>query len=294
MKSISLLLMSYKGLYTLTQLCEAGYAPLIDKVIFARDRGVQKDYVKEMQACCMAYQIPCYYRVEQVQINSPFALAISWRWLLNLSQTKLIVLHDSLLPKYRGFAPLVSQLINQEKEIGLTAIFASEKGYDQGPIISQWKKEISFPIKIQECIEILAKGYAELSINIFREIASGSSLTSYPQEETAATYSLWRDEADYCINWNQSAEDILRFINALGFPYAGASTSLEREKVRIWEAEIYPDEEIVNRDCGKVIFVKEGFPIIVCARGLLMIKAASFDKNGKSLFPLKKFRLRFR
>jgi methionyl-tRNA formyltransferase len=57
------------------------------------------------------------------EICSDFNIAISWRWMLKVSN--LIVIHDSLLPKYRGFSPLVNMLINGEDTLGVTVLFAT-------------------------------------------------------------------------------------------------------------------------------------------------------------------------
>ena len=86
-----------------------------------------------------------------------YQLAIGWRWLISGTEN-LIVLHDSLLPKYRGFAPLVNSLINGEQEIGVTAIWAGPE-FDAGEIIFQEKAGICYPIKIQEAIEIVSGLY---------------------------------------------------------------------------------------------------------------------------------------
>ena len=79
-----------------------------------------------------------------------FSIAVAWKWLIKQKDI-LIVLHDSLLPKYRGYLPLVSQLINGEKEIGVTSFFANDK-YDEGDIIYSSKIDIKYPITIEQAI----------------------------------------------------------------------------------------------------------------------------------------------
>ena len=64
-----------------------------------------------------------------------FKFAIGWKWIID-NTSQLIVLHDSLLPKYRGFSPLVNSLINGDTLTGVTALFASSE-YDKGEIIEQ-------------------------------------------------------------------------------------------------------------------------------------------------------------
>ena len=112
----------------------------------------------------------------------------------------LIVLHDSLLPKYRGFAPLPTALINAEPYVGVTALFAKEKSdeYDRGDILGQRKLAVTYPARIQTVISAISGAYADLVIDIWRRIHAGVKLTGTPQNEAEATYSLWRVGADSC------------------------------------------------------------------------------------------------
>ena len=57
---------------------------------------------------------------------------------------------------------------------------------------------------------------------------------------------------------------------------------------------IIDDVKIENRDVGKIIFIKDGYPVIVCGKGLLKITEAVYLNDAKSIFPLKKFRIRLR
>jgi methionyl-tRNA formyltransferase len=89
------------------------------------------------------------------------------------------------------------------------------------------------------------------------------------------------------------ANEILNFIYAVGFPFLGASTCFNDQKIRIFDAEIIKDVKIINRDVGKVIFFDERFPVIVCGKGLLKISDAIYDHNKLTIFPLNNFRIRF-
>src|SRR5262245_8444846 len=116
MGKISFFLMSLKGFNTLTAFIEALGRKNIDIVVSAKDSNVEKDYYSEIEMLCREFEIPFCNRTEKFEVKSSYALAISWRWLVDLSDTRLIVFHDSILPKYRGFAPLVTSLINGEDE----------------------------------------------------------------------------------------------------------------------------------------------------------------------------------
>jgi methionyl-tRNA formyltransferase len=112
------------------------------------------------------------------------------------------------------------------------------------------------------------------------------------QDESKATYSLWRDEADYRIDWTKQATMIRRFIDAVGFPFKGASCVVDGKVLRIAEAEEIADVIIENRDAGKVIFIQDGKPVVVCGQGLLKIHGL-YDELGNSMLPFARFRSRF-
>ncbi|WP_326981883.1 formyltransferase family protein [Chryseobacterium sp. MYb264] len=291
MNKITLYLMSLKGLEVLKAVIASDYKNIVEKIIIGRDAHIQNDYAEEIVSLCKDHDIPYHYRTDVFTVESAYSLAISWRWLIHESPSRLIVLHDSLLPKYRGFAPLVNMLINREDRIGVTALFANQE-YDRGDIIYQSSSEISYPMKISDAIEKISENYIETVIYILERIHSGTDLTATPQNENEATYSLWRDEDDYLINWTQSAESIENFIQAVGYPYRGASTFINQEKIRILEAESVPDVKIMNRTAGKIIFVEGSYPVIVCGEGLLRLTKVISDRTDEDMLPFKNFRIK--
>lgn len=289
--TITLFLMTQKGFDVLQALIQHTLSSCISEVVIGRDNQIDNDYSEEIISLCKENQIRFYERKDIPTITSTYSVAISWRWLIPSKLNTLIIFHDSLLPKYRGFAPLVNMLINGEPQLGVTAIFATE-AYDEGEIIAQSSSLISYPIKISEAISIISQNYIDLALSIFKQIDKGIPLKSSPQDESLASYSLWRDEDDYLIDWNKNASYILGFINAVSTPYKGASTYLNGKKIRILDVELYPDVHIENRDTGKVIFVKDKHPVIVCAKGLLKLNTVIDDVTRENLIPFTNFRVR--
>lgn len=287
--------MTKKGFLVLKSLLKSNYAPNLAFVVGALDKNVRKDYNTEIRELCTANGIAYYDKHEPgyMDIQVEYFLAISWRWLIKTkNSTSLIVLHDSLLPRYRGFSPLVNCLINGEREIGVTALFA-EKEYDKGPIIGQSKINVEYPIKIATAIDLISNCYVDLVLDIFSKINSNTIISAEPQDESLATYSLWRDDEDYKIDWSKSSNEIRRFIDAVGNPFLGASTFVGERKVRIFESIEIPDITVENRSPGKVVFMEKGKPVVVCGEGLLMITDAIFDDTQEPLIPLKMFRIKF-
>lgn len=287
---IRLFLMGQKGLDSLKAIQSEEMIAMIHSVVVGEDKNVQNDFSNEIRAYCSNKGIAHTSRTEAGNRPAKVThdIAISWRWLL-AETNNLIVFHDSLLPKYRGFNPLVTALINGDTQIGVTALFASGE-FDAGPIISQKKIDIRYPIKLQDAIEKLGGAYAELMTELLNGIAQ-NTLESIEQNENEVSYSLWRDEDDYEIDWSLNANDIQRFIDSVGFPYKGAKTLVDGETVRIMDAEALADVAIANRTPGKVLFKREGHFDVVCGQGLLRLKDIRTE-NGER-FTSNKFRLRF-
>jgi methionyl-tRNA formyltransferase len=225
-------------------------------------------------------------------MDADFLFAVSWRWLIKTRPgQKLVVFHDSILPRYRGFAPLVAALVNGDSRLGVTALLASSE-YDSGPIIARETIGIKYPLKIDDAIEMLTPLYRRLALKVMGRVLR-TKLTGKRQDESRATYSLWRDDADYFIDWNRSAPDIRRFVHAVGFPYLGAATIAAGRVHRILDCTPVGDVRVENRTPGKVIFQREGRPVVVCGKGLLRIDEMVDTRRGRPALPLKKFRTRF-
>ncbi len=291
-RPLTLFLMNQKG-YVVLQALVKTYPHLLETVISARDPNMQKDYYDEICAVCAQHDVTFHDRADSWPVESPFAIAIGWRWLIRLSDCRLVVFHDSLLPKYRGFNPLVSGLLSGDNQIGVTALFASES-YDCGDIIAQSASSITYPIKIQQAFDIISKNYEELALMIATRIEQNVPLEGKRQDDQQASYSLWRDDDDYFIDWSWSAEYINRFVDAIGFPYKGAATLIEGRTARVLDVECVEDVAIVNRKPGKVIFIHDAKPVVVCGKGLLKINNLIDDRTNKPLLPLSKFRVRFK
>lgn len=285
--------MNQKGFAVLAALLAKLGKGAIREVVVARDPQVLNDYAQPMIDLCQRQGISCFERSTYVGTASESLLtfAIGWRWILPDTRG-LVIFHDSLLPRYRGFAPIPNALINGETVLGVTAIEAAAR-YDLGDILAQAKIEIAYPIKVSDAIERVIPLYLELAIELAQRFLAGKKFQSTPQNQANASYSLWRDEEDYLIPWHQDSERIKRFVDALGFPYRGASSFIRNKKVRILDACTVSDLKIENRDPGKVIEVQDGKPIVVCGQGLLQINEAVSDLDQLSILPLKVFRTRF-
>jgi len=293
MSKLTLFLMGAKGLACLKAITEK-FPSQIEMVVYARDKNVENDYVNEILAFCELHQIKCCDKKSWDNHNDIqtqcYAIAVSWRWLIEHKNLTLIVLHDSLLPKYRGFNPLVSALINGDDKIGVTALFAN-KEFDRGDIIDQASIKITYPITIADAIETITSCYQKLILQVV-ELLINNKLIAKVQDESQATYSLWRDNEDYFLDWNLDAQTLSRSVDALGYPYAGAKTRMDEQVITITKSEALPDLIIENRTPGKILFFNNNQPEVVCGKGILRIVEAINENKEKIEFT--KFRQRFK
>ena len=289
---VTLFLMTLKGYRCLNELINAFNADTIDQVIYAKDTTVQNDYSEEIIGLCEKYKIPCTFRKDAFAITTKWVLAVSWKWMIEHPDT--IILHDSILPRYRGWAPLVTALLNEDSCVGVTALVASDE-YDKGVMIGCNIISISYPIKVAAVIELICGCYEKLINTIVKQILDEETIWSVPQIEAMSTYSLWLDEEDYRIDWTWDAEYIKRFVDSTGYPYKGASC-YEKDVglIRIIDCEVVDDVRVMNRErhIGKVIFVKEYNPIIICGSGLLKITKMVNNDEFVYTLPKNKFRTR--
>src|SRR5687768_8369333 len=108
--TIGLYLMNQKGWSTLKVLIDNNFQEHIGYVVSDRDLSVEDDFFSNIAEECLTAGIALFTRKEKTIPPVDYKLAIGWRWLIAESEN-LIVLHDSILPKFRGFAPLVNTLI---------------------------------------------------------------------------------------------------------------------------------------------------------------------------------------
>lgn len=287
-------LLGQKGYQVLASVL-GSYGAHIQAVIVGHDQAIQDDFSALIIAKCNDYGIRWIEREDSQGVLADFhgyKFAIGWRWLIE-DTNNLIVFHDSLLPKYRGFAPLVNALIQGESRLGASALFATTH-YDTGDIIDQKSFEANYPLKIMDAITKVGLLYVEMAHNIMDCLLQEGILPRKKQDESLATYSLWRNARDYFINWYWNADKIARFVDAVGFPYQGAKSYANGQVVTIHHVSPIPDVTIQDREnaVGKILFIEDGLPVIVCHTGLLKIIQLT-DKYGNNLLPVKIFRTIF-
>ncbi len=287
-----LFLLGKKGFKSLSSLIDYGFSSTISTVVIGRDKAILNDYHNEIIQLCEQNKINWIDKKSFNALNeNEVAFLISWKWLMKGNTDQLIVLHDSILPKYRGFNPLVTALINGDGEIGVTAILPDDE-IDEGDIIEQKTCKINYPITIGEAIEVTIDLYSEILQQLFKKIfVLGEKLNGYQQKKEYASFSLWRDETDYFIDWTWDSVKIKRFIDAVSDPYDGAKFYMNNQVVKVLMSELIEDVNISNRTPGKLFKINGNSAVVVCGSGLLEISNCYYVEN-KQKVKFEKLRVR--
>ena len=165
---------------------------------------------------------------------------------LSLSKHGFINIHASLLPKWRGAAPIQRSIMNLDKETGVSIMKIVEK-LDAGPVMMQEKINVTSEMNAEDLSNKLSDLSSKLIIECIDEIEGGKA-KFIDQDEQKATYAKKINKAEGKINWDNSAENILAQINSL-LPNPGAWFSFMGERYKILKASISEAEG----EKGKVI-----------------------------------------
>jgi len=201
--------------------------------------------------------------------------------LLELPEYKAINVHASLLPKYRGGAPIHRAIIDGEKETGISIMYMDEK-MDEGNIISQEKIEIKKDYNVGTLHDKLSLIGAKLLMETLPSIFSNTN-KSIKQDNAKATYAYNIKPEDEKIIWDKNSEQIYNQIRGLN-PWPGAYTLLDNKRVKV-----YKSIEVSNNKSGQpgeiISIVKDG--IIVKAGNNTSIKLLEVKLAGKRLQTIK-------
>ena len=189
---------------------------------------------------------------------------------LGLARKGFINIHGSLLPKWRGAAPIQRSIMNQDKETGISIMKIVEK-LDSGPLSKVYKIKIDQNNNAQEISEKLSNLAAEKILDNVDDILD-DKIKFTDQDFSKATYAKKIEKSEGKINWNDKASNIVGKINGL-FPLPGAFFNFNGERYKILKAEI-------GNGVGKVGEVLNDKLEIACINGQ-SIKILEIQRQGK-------------
>ena len=195
---------------------------------------------------------------------------------LDIPKYSCINLHASLLPMYRGAAPLNWAIINGEKVTGNTTMLM-DVGLDTGDMILKDEVEITNNMTTGELHDILMVRGANLLMKSIEGIVGNKIVLQKQSDETFYAKMLDKDIAN--IDWNKSSEEIHNLVRGLN-PWPIAYTNYKGERMKIYETESL--EEKTSMEPGKVLDVSKNGVKVSCKDSILIIKKVQFP-NGKPL-----------
>ena len=215
--------------------------------------------------------------------------------IIDIPKYGIINVHASLLPKYRGAAPIQAAIMNGETYTGVT-IMQTEAGLDTGDILSVGKTTIGEEETAGELSHRLSEMGAELLMMTIEDIEHGT-IVPEKQQHTNATITTKIKKEDCLINWNKSSKEIKCLILGTS-PDPMARTSLNGELVKIARARednsIQPDDDTKIGEILALSSAKAGV-FVKCGQGVIEILEAQFPGgkilSGKQLFAGRKLKV---
>ena len=189
---------------------------------------------------------------------------------LDIPKYGCINLHGSLLPMYRGAAPIQWAVINGEKVSGNTTMLM-DVGLDTGDMLMKDEVEIPDEMTAGELYDILKERGANLLKETIEKMVKGEITPEKQSDETF--YAKMLDKNMALINWDDSAEKIHNLIRGLN-PWPIAYTNYNDDKMKIFESKVLKEKH--NKTNGTILDVsKEGMKV-ACGEGVLLIKKVQF------------------
>ena len=198
--------------------------------------------------------------------------------MLDLPKYGCINVHGSLLPKYRGSAPIQWSVINGEKETGVTIMQMAE-GVDTGDMLYQK----AIPIGIDDTAESMFEKLSDLGGEMIVEaldLLEEGKLTPIKQDETLATHAPMLNKEIAVIDWNKSALEVHNLVRGL-YSWPIAQTTLHGKKLKIYRT-------VVGKGSGEAGTVISTSPLtIACGEGAVVIEELQLE--GKKRMDAKAF-----
>ena len=256
-----------------------------------RGKEVKMTPVKE---CALRHGIPVF---QPVKIKEPEAVAELEKYqadlfvvaafgqllseeILNMPEYGCINIHASLLPAYRGAAPIQWAVLNGEKESGVT-IMQMDKGLDTGDMLLKRSVELSPKETGDSLHDKLMHLGAELIVEALPKLEKGE-LVPEKQKDELSSYAKKLTKAMGQIDWSKDAVSLERWIRGLN-SWPSAYTFFGGKTLKIWEARVAEENGAQKAEPGQVVSVsREGFTV-ACGQGALQILSLQLEGKKRVL-----------
>jgi len=228
--------------------------------------------------------------VEQIRALGPDLLItaaygkILSKDLLEVPAFGCINVHGSLLPAYRGAAPINWAVINGEKTTGVTTMF-TDVGLDTGDMLLKSELTIDPDITVGELYDKMAILGAEVLKDTLTELVKGA-LKRKPQDDALSSYAPILSKEVGLVDWSKTAPQIHNLVRGID-PWPGAYTFLNGDRMRIWRTCLasYNNTSMSSKDlilaAGEIAEVSQDGILVKCSDGYILIKEVQFDSSKR-------------
>jgi len=196
---------------------------------------------------------------------------------LDMPRMGCINIHASLLPRWRGAAPIQRAILAGDAETGV-CIMQMEAGLDTGPVLLSG----ALPINDEDTASSLHDKLADLGAHLIVEVLGKIPLPSCPQSEAGVTYAAKIEKSEAALDWRLPARQLARQVRAFN-PFPGATATLGGVSIKVWQAEV----NATSGSPGHVISADRNGVVVACGEGSLCLSV--LQKAGGKRFPVTQF-----
>ena len=280
------------GQLLLTTLFERGHRPVFTYIL-EEDPHEHEKHSTEIAALCVAHGVSYKVtkkvgmtEVSRISALRPNLIAVmGWRTIipadvLAIPKLGAVALHDSLLPRYRGFAPINWAIINGEHETGVS-LFYLDEGVDSGPVIAQQRIGIGPDDTGADVYEMVTTASVAL-MSEYIPLLARARQPAEAQDPTEATFTCSRTPEDGRIDWSAPTRAVYDLVRALAFPYPGAFTTLEGRRLVVWNARpVQPAPTYAGRVPGRVVALGADGVDVLTADGVLRLLEVQLEGHER-------------
>ena len=249
-----------------------------------RGKALQPTPVKEE---AMRYGIPVYQpkkvREEEFQVvlrelNPDLIVVVAFgqlipKSILELPRYGCVNVHASLLPKYRGAAPIQWAVIDGEKESGVT-IMKMDEGLDTGDMIAKTVVPLAADETGGSLFDKLSQVGAQLLLDTIPALEEGTVVCKKQPEESPTPYAAMLNKKMGLIDWSQDASVIECLVRGLN-PWPSAYTYLKGKTLKIWQAKVVEKQH--EEEPGTIIEVDKKHLVVACKTNALLIERLQLE-----------------
>ena len=207
------------------------------------------------------------------------------QWAIDFFKIGILNAHGGDLPRYRGNACQAWAILNGEDRIGLCIHKMIGDELDSGDIIARDYMPIDINTKVTFVWDWMEEKIPQLFIEAIENLNKNKNYYIEKQsknpEDILRCYPITPEDGK--IDWTKSNTEILRQVNAFAKPYNGAFCFYNGRKVKIWDAEIYKDDEKYCSFPGQIGSINKNDIIVICGSGKLKIKQVEFSETNETL-----------